>query len=53
MAALDQLQIDYKLRSLYPMVTVGQKFVFAGKQYTYKGTDVIADQIDDLLGGAK
>ena len=48
MAITDQLQIDIKLRQLFPTVVVGQKFVLGGKTYTYKGTDIIADQIDDL-----
>lgn len=48
---MNQLQIDYQLRAIYPVVTVGQKFVLAGKEYTYKGTDIIADQLDDLSRG--
>ena len=48
MALVDQLSIDAKIKQIYPTAVVGQKFIFGTTQYTYKGTDIIADQIDDL-----
>lgn len=51
MALVDQLSIDTKIKYIYPTAFVGQKFNFGGTQYTYKGTDIIADQIDDLSRG--
>lgn len=44
----DQLQIDLKIKQIYPVAIVGQKFIFGNKEYTYKGTDIIYEQIDDL-----
>lgn len=48
---MDQLQIDTQLRMMYPNVYPGQKFNFCGKQYTYKGMDIIYDQMDAMSRG--
>lgn len=48
---MDQLQIDTQLRMMYPGVLPGQKFTFCNKQYTYKGTDILYDQMDAMSRG--
>lgn len=48
---MDQLQIDTRLRMMYPNVIPGQKFDFCGKQYTYKGMDMLYDQMDAMSRG--
>jgi hypothetical protein len=48
---MDQLQIDTRLRMMYPDVIPGQKFTFCDKQFTYKGTDVLYDQMDAMSRG--
>ena len=48
---MDQLQIDTRLRMMYPNVIPGQKFNFCGKQFTYKGMDMLYDQMDMMSRG--
>jgi hypothetical protein len=36
---------------MYPNVYPGQKFNFCGKQYTYKGMDILYDQMDTMSRG--
>jgi hypothetical protein len=48
---MDQLQIDTRLRMMYPNVIPGQKFNFCGKQFTYKGMDMLYDQMDAMSRG--
>ena len=48
---MDQLQIDTKLRMMYPNALPGQKFSFACAEYTYKGTDLMYDQMDMMSRG--
>ena len=48
---MDQLQIDTKLRMMYPNALPGQKFSFACAEFTYKGTDLMYDQMDMMSRG--
>ena len=48
---MDQLQIDTRLRMMYPNALPGQKFTFACAQYTYKGSDILYDQMDMMSRG--
>jgi hypothetical protein len=48
---MDQLQIDTKLRMMYPNALPGQKFTFACAEFTYKGTDLLYDQMDMMSRG--
>jgi len=48
---MDQLQIDTRLRMMYPNALPGQKFTFACAELTYKGTDLLYDQMDMMSRG--
>ena len=48
---MDQLQIDTRLRMMYPNALPGQKFTFACAEFTYKGTDLLYDQMDMMSRG--
>jgi hypothetical protein len=48
---MDQLQIDTRLRMMYPNALPGQKFTFACTELTYKGTDLLYDQMDMMSRG--
>jgi hypothetical protein len=45
---MDQIKIDHQLKALYPTIQPGDTGAINGVRYTYKGSDIIMDQIDQL-----
>lgn len=45
---MDQLKIDFQLKALYPTIQPGDSGVINDVRYTYKGSDVVYDQIEQL-----
>ena len=45
---MDQLKLDFQLKALYPTIQPGDSGVINDVRYTYKGSDVVYDQIEQL-----